>query len=95
MSDEATTPNVDRVGRRDPSWPERVDIFDTTLRDGVQFEGIAVTSEDKLKVARQLDELGVHWIEGGYPGANPKDREFFDRAKGELRLETAQLVAFG
>ncbi len=95
MSDEATTPNVDRVGRRDPSWPERVDIFDTTLRDGVQFEGIAVTSEDKLKVARQLDELGVHWIEGGYPGANPKDREFFDRAKTELTLDTAQLVAFG
>ena len=89
------TPPVDRVGRRDPSWPAAVEIFDTTLRDGVQFEGISVTAEAKLKVARQLDILGVHWIEGGYPGANPKDRDFFDRAKTELELETAQLVAFG
>lgn len=89
------TEGVDRSARHDAAWPSKVDIFDTTLRDGVQFEGIAVSSEDKLKVARQLDELGVHWIEGGYPGANPKDREFFDRAKSELELRTSQLVAFG
>ncbi len=84
-----------REGVRDPSWPERVEIFDTTLRDGVQFEGISVSSEDKLKVARQLDALGIGWIEGGWPGSNPKDEEFFARAATELQLEHATLVAFG
>ncbi len=73
-----------------------VDIFDTTLRDGAQFEGISLTVEDKLRVAEQLDWLGVAWIEGGYPQANPKDAEFFRRAAaGELELSTATLVAFG
>ncbi len=86
---------VDRSPRRDPSWPERVDIFDTTLRDGVQFEGISVTVDDKLRVAEALDDLGVHWIEGGWPGANPRDIEFFARARDELSLSTSQLVAFG
>jgi 2-isopropylmalate synthase len=75
--------------------PERVDIFDTTLRDGAQFEGISLTVEDKLRVAEQLDWLGVRWIEGGYPQANPRDAEFFKRAVTELHLETATLVAFG
>jgi 2-isopropylmalate synthase len=75
--------------------PAAVDIFDTTLRDGAQFEGISLTVEDKLKVAEQLDYLGVRWIEGGYPQANPRDAEFFRRAVTELRLETATLVAFG
>ena len=84
-----------REGVRDPAWPERVEIFDTTLRDGVQFEGISVSSEDKLKVARQLDALGIHWIEGGWPGSNPKDEEFFSRAATELEFEHATLVAFG
>jgi 2-isopropylmalate synthase len=70
-------------------------VFDTTLRDGAQFEGISLTVEDKLKVAEQLDWLGVAWIEGGYPQANPKDEEFFRRAVTELALETATLVAFG
>ena len=84
-----------REGVRDPSWPERVEIFDTTLRDGVQFEGISVSSDDKLKVARQLDALGIQWIEGGWPGSNPKDEEFFARAGTELELEHATLVAFG
>jgi 2-isopropylmalate synthase len=72
-----------------------VDIFDTTLRDGAQFEGISLTVEDKLHVAEQLDWLGVRWIEGGYPQANPRDAEFFRRAATELHLETATLVAFG
>ncbi len=73
-----------------------VDIFDTTLRDGAQFEGISLTVEDKLRVAEQLDWLGVRWIEGGFPQANPKDAEFFRRAAaGELALSTATLVAFG
>ena len=79
-----------------PEVPARVDIFDTTLRDGAQFEGISLTVEDKLKVAEQLDWLGVAWIEGGYPQANPRDAEFFRRAAaGDLQLETATLVAFG
>jgi 2-isopropylmalate synthase len=80
---------------RDPSWPAAVEIFDTTLRDGVQFEGISVTVDDKLRIAEQLDRLGVHWIEGGYPGANPRDAEFFRRAATELDLTTSTLVAFG
>jgi 2-isopropylmalate synthase len=73
----------------------QVDIFDTTLRDGAQFEGISLTVEDKLRIAEQLDWLGVAWIEGGYPQANPRDAEFFQRAVDELKLETATLVAFG
>ncbi len=75
--------------------PTSIEIFDTTLRDGAQFEGISLTVDDKLKVAEQLDWLGVAWIEGGYPQANPKDAEFFTRARTELHLETATLVAFG
>ena len=87
---------VERQGERDPSWPEAVEIFDTTLRDGSQFEGIALTADDKLKIAALLDQLGVHYIEGGWPGANPRDDEFFARAAaGELTLETSTLVAFG
>ncbi|HEU5083455.1 MAG TPA: citramalate synthase [Acidimicrobiales bacterium] len=78
-----------------PVLPERVDIFDTTLRDGAQFEGISLSVEDKLRIAEQLDHLGVRWIEGGYPQANPKDQEFFRRAPRELQLTTAELVAFG
>jgi 2-isopropylmalate synthase len=79
----------------DPALPASIEIFDTTLRDGAQFEGISLTVEDKLKVAEQLDWLGVAWIEGGYPQANPKDEEFFRRAVTELHLDTATLVAFG
>jgi 2-isopropylmalate synthase len=93
--DPGVVPPVDRSARYDPRWPEAVEIFDTTLRDGSQFEGISLTVEDKLKVARALDELGVHWIEGGYPGANPKDEEFFRRARTDLDLSRATLVAFG
>jgi 2-isopropylmalate synthase len=75
--------------------PASVDIFDTTLRDGSQQEGLSLTVDDKLRVAEQLDHLGVAYIEGGWPGANPKDEEFFARAPVELRLTTATLVAFG
>lgn len=70
-------------------------VFDTTLRDGAQREGITYSVEDKLAVARLLDEYGVGFIEGGWPGAMPKDTEFFARARDELDLRTAQLVAFG
>jgi len=73
----------------------RVEIYDTTLRDGTQQEGISLTASDKLEVSGLLDQLGVDYIEGGWPGANPKDDEFFQRAKTELELETSQLVAFG
>ena len=78
-----------------PELPEAVDIFDTILRDGSQQEGLSLTVDDKLRVAEQLDHLGVTFIEGGWPGANPKDIEFFERAKKELHLGTATLVAFG
>jgi len=78
-----------------PRLPEAVDVFDTTLRDGSQQEGLSLTVDDKLRVARQLDHLGVAYIEGGWPGANPKDEEFFARAPSELSLTTARLVAFG
>ena len=71
-------------------------VFDTTLRDGAQREGITYSVADKLAVARLLDQLGVGFIEGGWPGALPKDTEFFARAAdGELKLENAELVAFG
>jgi 2-isopropylmalate synthase len=78
-----------------PALPASVDIYDTTLRDGSQQEGLSLTVDDKLRVAAQLDHLGVAYIEGGWPGANPKDDEFFARAPAELTLSTATLVAFG
>src|SRR5688572_22901542 len=71
-----------------------VEIYDTTLRDGAQGEGLAYSVEDKIKIALSLDEIGVTFIEGGWPGANPKDIEFFERAK-TLTLKNAVLVAFG
>src|SRR3954464_5347877 len=88
MSDEAV--EVDRV-----LLPDQVEVYDTTLRDGSQLEGISLTVDDKLRIAEQLDWLGVHFIEGGWPGANPKDDEFFRRAPTELRLSTSELAAFG
>src|SRR6516225_1180417 len=70
-------------------------VYDTTLRDGAQQEGLSLTVADKLAIARRLDEFGVGFIEGGWPGAIPKDTEFFRRARTELRLAHAQLAAFG
>jgi 2-isopropylmalate synthase len=70
-------------------------VYDTTLRDGAQREGVSYSVADKLAVSRLLDELGVGFIEGGWPGAMPKDTEFFARARQELTLANAQLVAFG
>lgn len=84
------------VGLSRPSgMPGAVEVYDTTLRDGSQQEGLSLTVDDKLRVAEQLDHLGVTWIEGGWPGANAKDTEFFRRAPLELRLHTARLTAFG
>lgn len=74
--------------------PTEFHVFDTSLRDGAQQEGIRLSVVDKLKIAEYLDELGIGFIEGGWPGANPADTEFFQRAK-ELPLQHAKLVAFG
>ncbi len=71
-----------------------VEFYDTTLRDGSQAEGVAFSVEDKLIIIEALDQLGIHYIEGGYPGSNPKDIEFFKRAK-ELVLENTTVVPFG
>jgi 2-isopropylmalate synthase len=71
-----------------------VHLYDTTLRDGAQSEGISFSAVDKLHIARKLSELGIHYIEGGWPGSNPKDTEFFNRAK-TLSLNNSVLVAFG
>jgi len=69
-------------------------IYDTTLRDGAQQEGLNLSVHDKLTIARHLDDLGVGFIEGGWPGANPKDTEFFALAKKELKLKNSTFVAF-
>ena len=69
-------------------------IYDTTLRDGTQGEGISLSCNDKLKIAQKLDEFGAHYIEGGWPGSNPKDAEFFAR-QSELDLKHAKIAAFG
>lgn len=75
--------------------PMKVILYDTTLRDGTQGEGIALSADDKLRIARRLDEFGMHYIEGGWPGSNPKDIQFFERAQHELDLKQARLAAFG
>jgi len=72
----------------------KIDIYDTTLRDGSQGEGISFSVEDKVKIARRLDAFGVDYIEGGWPGSNPKDIEFFERMK-TVPLVHAKLAAFG
>jgi len=73
---------------------QRISVLDTTLRDGAQREGISFSVEDKLRIASKLDELGIAYIEGGYPGSNPKDIAFFERAK-HLPLRHAKIAAFG
>ncbi len=78
-----------------PVAPEVFHVYDTTLRDGAQQEGLRLTVPDKLKIAHSLDELGVTFIEGGWPGANPNDTAFFTAAARELTLKNSELVAFG
>ncbi|NYI06560.1 citramalate synthase [Allostreptomyces psammosilenae] len=90
-SSEHVDPQAAPIGGPDDSFH----VFDTTLRDGAQREGINLSVADKLTIARLLDEYGVGFIEGGWPGANPRDTEFFSRAARELDLRHAQLVAFG
>ncbi len=72
----------------------KVELYDTTLRDGAQSEYISFSVEDKLRIAKKLDELGIHFIEGGFPGSNPKDSEFFSRVR-EIDFENSKIVAFG
>jgi 2-isopropylmalate synthase len=72
----------------------KISTFDTTLRDGTQGESVSYSVDDKLLISQKLDELGIDYIEGGWPGSNPRDKEFFERAKS-LRLNHARLVAFG
>jgi len=72
----------------------KIELYDTTLRDGSQTEGISYSVYDKLRIARKLDEFGVHYIEGGYPGSNPKDKSFFQELK-KHPLKNSTLVAFG
>lgn len=75
--------------------PDSFHIYDTTLRDGAQQEGLNLSVQDKLTIAKHLDDLGVGFIEGGWPGANPKDTEFFARVAKEIKFKNAQFVAFG
>lgn len=87
--------NMSKSAANSPARTRSVEIYDTTCRDGAQLEGISLTVDDKLRIAEQLDWLGVHYIEAGWPGANPKDVELFQRAQHELKLTTSKLVAFG
>src|SRR6266508_1217557 len=73
---------------------QSIQIYDTTLRDGTQSEGFTLSSNDKVRIAQKLDELGVAFIEGGWPGSNPKDVEFFERAR-DLQWKNALIAAFG
>ena len=73
---------------------ETMRIYDTTLRDGTQGENISFSADEKLAIARRLDEMGVHYVEGGWPGSNPRDMHFFDLARRET-FETTRLAAFG
>lgn len=72
----------------------KVMLYDTTLRDGAQTEGISFSVQDKVRIVKKLDDLGIHYIEGGWPGSNPKDREFFRQMK-KTHLKNSQLVSFG
>src|SRR6202040_426205 len=80
--------------QKQPAMSDRVEIYDTTLRDGSQGLGISFSVLDKLRIAERLDAFGVHYIEGGWPGSNPRDVEFFERAKGRA-FSRARLAAFG
>ncbi|MFZ4703874.1 MAG: citramalate synthase, partial [Candidatus Methylumidiphilus sp.] len=69
-------------------------LYDTTLRDGTQREDISLSCDDKLAIALRLDQMGIHYIEAGWPGSNPKDAEFFQRVR-QIGLKQAKIVAFG
>src|SRR5208282_1568107 len=71
-----------------------IEIYDTTLRDGTQSEDISLSVEDKLRITEKLDEIGIHYIEGGWPGSNPRDAEYFRKVK-KLQLAHSVVAAFG
>ncbi|MHC4844316.1 MAG: citramalate synthase, partial [Planctomycetota bacterium] len=73
---------------------EKIRVYDTTLRDGMQAEGVSFSLEDKLAIAKTLDQLGIDYIEGGYAASNPKEMQFFHQAK-KLGLKNSRIVAFG
>jgi 2-isopropylmalate synthase len=94
MSSEQDAGNAADAGHSAPDNAERVFLYDTTLRDGAQQWGITLTVDEKLKVTKLLDNFGIPYIEGGWPGANPKDSEYFRRVR-ELALVQAKITAFG
>ena len=73
---------------------KQIKIFDTVLRDGTQGEQISLSSEDKIRIAEKMDEFGIHYVEGGWPGSNPKDYEFFQMAQ-KKKFKRTKIVAFG
>lgn len=88
---------VNETGEKEVEEPivkKQIYLYDTTLRDGTQGEGVSLSVDDKLKIAKKLDSLGIHYIEGGWPGSNPKDMDFFHRAQ-KLELKQAKISAFG
>jgi 2-isopropylmalate synthase len=80
--------------KRSKRSQKKIKLYDATLREGTQAEGISLSSADKIKITKLLDELGVHYVEGGWPGSNPKDVEYFKKVK-DLKLQNARIVAFG
>jgi len=74
--------------------PQHISIFDTTLRDGTQGEKVCLSAKDKIRIAKRLDSFGIDYIEGGWPGSNPKDMEFF-RLASDMEFSNAKIVAFG
>ena len=80
--------------KKPPKNSDQILLYDTTLRDGTQGEGVSLSVDDKLKIAQVLDRMGAHYIEGGWPGSNPKDEMFFHKARS-LGLKHAKLSAFG
>ena len=73
---------------------KKIELFDTTLRDGTQGEGVNLSVDDKLRIAEKLDDFGINILEGGWPGSNPRDQEFFKRCK-EINLQQAKICSFG
>lgn len=88
------TRSVDAAAQNGNRRGRQVHLYDTTLRDGTQREGLSLSVDDKLRIASELDQLGIDYIEGGWPGSNPKDAEFFERARS-LELVHARIAAFG
>lgn len=85
---------VSTTGIKGKMFMEPILLYDTTLRDGTQGENISFSADEKVKIAGRLDEMGIHYIEGGWPGSNPKDIQFFDMAR-RTKFKQARLAAFG